>query len=195
MKIAYNKDGLPYMIDEDNTILEFSNTNSGDIIAELSTNKELLQEVKNAIVNSIDDKIGKYNIMPKETPEELNSAIKLFGSLGSFMSIAAICEQSEEAYYQNITEQPFDSWVWSRDLKNWISPVPIPYGEEGEYFSWNEEKTMWELCIDPPGADYVWSDQKRDWEPIVKYPIDAAPDEFVWDDINGGWVLNHNRNA
>ena len=37
--------------------------------------------------------------------------------------------------------QPYNSWIWDSNLKNWEPPTPKPFGLN---FEWNEELLMWE---------------------------------------------------
>jgi hypothetical protein len=45
-----------------------------------------------------------------------------------------------------IPPKPYDSWVLDEETCTWEAPVAYPEdAAEGEYYSWNEETTSWEL--------------------------------------------------
>jgi hypothetical protein len=43
--------------------------------------------------------------------------------------------------------QPYPSWIWSEEVKNWLPPVDKPpfEGEEFPNFIWNESMLQWEI--------------------------------------------------
>jgi hypothetical protein len=41
-----------------------------------------------------------------------------------------------------IPPQPFDSWILNESIYSYEAPVPYP--EDGEPYTWNEETTSWE---------------------------------------------------
>ena len=44
-----------------------------------------------------------------------------------------------------IPPQPFASWILNEDTCLWDSPVPYP--EDGDMYTWNEESVSWEKII------------------------------------------------
>ena len=37
--------------------------------------------------------------------------------------------------------QPYDSWTWDAEAKQWVPPVPYP--DDGEFYEWDEETQEW----------------------------------------------------
>jgi hypothetical protein len=190
MNIFFNKEGIPFIVNDDNTIVDFSPDNFNYIIGELSTDKQSLDKIFAHLKKSIDNKIKEYQDLKKSNFLEFKDAAQILFKIGYLANIVEICERAEDYYYRLSTPQPYDVWFWDSLLREWRSPYEIPYGKEGEYYSWDSNVNDWVPSTPAPGEGYNWSRITHEWEPIVKYPIDAAPGEFVWDTEKSSWVLN-----
>lgn len=40
-----------------------------------------------------------------------------------------------------IDHQPYPSWIWNKDLKKWVAPVPYPV--DGKLYDWHEPTNEW----------------------------------------------------
>lgn len=189
MKVSYNKEGIPFIIADDDTIIDFSNGNANEIIGEISTNKEIIDEILAKTKQSIADKFNEYNNSPKNNFYELKESYQFINTLIKLPIIIDICESAEDLYFQLINPSPYKHWNWNRVLKKWEPPAPIPVGEIDEIYYWDEAVVGWVPVQPSPGENWVWSSIRHQWEPVVPYPLDAAPGEFVWDDDKETWVL------
>jgi hypothetical protein len=194
MNIAYNKEGIPFIIQEDGTITDFSPENRNFIVGELATDKPTIDVLFNKVNKTINQKIDEYKNSEKKDFNQLRIASETLRKINYFAGIIEVCVEAENLYYQLITPKPYDSWGWDRNIRDWVPPFPIPAGELNELYTWDDDDITWRPAPPMPGSDYVWSSKNHQWEPIVKYPIDAQPGEFVWDDEKNSWVLASEKN-
>jgi hypothetical protein len=105
-----------------------------------------------------------------------------------------ICLQvfiDEETLYVEPTPQPYPSWTWNADLKNWQPPVSRPASPKHSYdLLWNEDTQKWGLTgidIDKIGEDGERYAVKRkyfnDWEKLQEYLYKINTVKYVHDQI------------
>jgi len=190
MKVSYNKIGIPFLIDNDGTIVDFTPANSNEIIGGLATNKKVLDELLSASKQVIANSINEYNKEKKENFYELNKAFSSFSEVGRISIVVNICESAEDLYLQLSNPSPHKKWHWNSVEKVWEAPTPIPAGKPGEIYEWKDDPQGWHPVAPLPGPNWVWSTARHEWIPSVPYPLDAAPGEFVWDHDQDIWVLS-----
>lgn len=60
----------------------------------------------------------------------------------NYASVGMIYDESMDAF---IYEQPFPSWSLDEETGTWFAPVPYP--EDGNDYTWNEETQSWDLLV------------------------------------------------
>lgn len=86
-----------------------------------------------------------------------------------------------------VAPQPFASWIWNSDLKEWGAPIPKPEGTN-HIWSWNEENGSWDALPFPqPYPSWVLNENQI-WTPPVPKPEDDKP--YAWDEESQSWILN-----
>lgn len=193
MSIAYNKDGLPFIIDEEGTIIDFTPENMNFLIGELSIDKESIDKIFVSLKKSVDQKILEYQKVKKENFSDLKDASYILYKIGQYATAIDICQRAEDYYYMLSTPKPYNTWVWDSAIREWIAPYQIPFGSIDQYYKWDDTTITWVPAEDNPGEEYFWSTETHSWEPIIPYPIDAAPGEFIWDIAQGVWILNDKK--
>jgi len=58
----------------------------------------------------------------------------------NYAGIGFTWDESRDAF---IPPQPFPSWILNEETCLWDSPIPYP--EDGNHYTWNEEEQNWEL--------------------------------------------------
>ena len=58
----------------------------------------------------------------------------------NYAGIGFTYDSDRDAFY---TSQPYPSWTLNEDTCQWESPVPYP--DDGEIYTWNEENQDWDL--------------------------------------------------
>lgn len=58
---------------------------------------------------------------------------------------AGIGDYYDEALDAFISPKPFDSWVLNEETCRWEAPVPYP--EDGKFYTWDEETTNWNEAV------------------------------------------------
>jgi hypothetical protein len=61
---------------------------------------------------------------------------------GNYAGIGYTYDATLDAF---LPPQPFASWTLDEETYSWISPVPYP--EDGEPYSWNEDLGSWEPMV------------------------------------------------
>lgn len=56
----------------------------------------------------------------------------------NFAGIGYTYDEERDAF---IPPKPFDSWVLNEDICRWVAPVPYP--DDGDIYTWDEETTSW----------------------------------------------------
>jgi hypothetical protein len=189
MNLAYNKDGIPFIIAEDGMIIDFTVENRNFIVGELATDKPTIDALFNKVNKTINEKIDEYKKSNKKDFHQLRIAADLLRRINYFSGIIEVCVEAENLYYQLTTPKPYQNWGWDGNTREWVPPFPIPAGKLNELYVWDDNDITWRPAVDPPGEDYVWSSKNHKWEPLVKYPIDAQPGEFIWSEEKHSWVL------
>ena len=46
-----------------------------------------------------------------------------------------------------IPPKPFSKWILNEDTAQWEAPTPMPEGNEGDRYTWNDNKGEWELLV------------------------------------------------
>lgn len=104
-----------------------------------------------ALINSKNEVIEIFEIK-KEYEEENKNILELikkqFGN-GEFIKIDEYKGFISKSYTYDrknnnfIPPKPYDSWVWSNSLKNWVSPIPYPKIENDFSYEWDELLNNW----------------------------------------------------
>ena len=189
MSIAYNKDGVPFIVEPDGSIIDFTMDNRSYIVGNLATDKQTLDTLLVSTKQAIADKLKEYNALSKNSFYELRDASVPLRKISMLGNVIEICNEAENLYYQIANPAPQKTWRWNDALREWVAPAPIPFGKEGEVYKWSDDEVAWVPVIPLPGDDWVWDINKHEWAPMVKYPVDAQPGEFVWSDEKNNWVL------
>ena len=83
--------------------------------------------------------------------------------------------------------QPYPSWHWNEELKQWDSPIPIPEISGSYYWQWNEESGKWEKEMYPPPYPSWILDEDENWQPPV--PLPESENSYYWDEDSQSWIL------
>jgi len=59
---------------------------------------------------------------------------------GNYAGIGMVYDQENDVFY---SEQPYPSWTLNESTWSWDCPVPYP--EDDQYYTWNEEDQTWDL--------------------------------------------------
>lgn len=59
---------------------------------------------------------------------------------GNYAGIGMTYREDLDAF---IAQKPFESWILNESSFNWEAPIPYP--EDGEIYTWNEEGQTWDL--------------------------------------------------
>jgi hypothetical protein len=65
--------------------------------------------------------------------------------------IDVLVNHSNESFSDSIIfkvpklNQPYESWIWNDELIEWESPIPYP--EDENFYTWNEEDQAWNIFI------------------------------------------------
>jgi hypothetical protein len=190
MRILYNNDGIPFILGEDDTIIDFTPGNQNYIVGELATDTNTMQKLFKDVKASIDKKIKDYSNSPKNNFSEAGSAIDYLRKALQLAYIIDVCNQAEDLHYRIITPKEHETWIWDSNDREWVAPFPIPFGEPGDRYRWSDEYETWVVAKECPHEGWEWNGSVHNWVPPINYPIDAGPEEFVWDDESHTWVLN-----
>jgi hypothetical protein len=76
-----------------------------------------------------------YNPETGEPSEDQTKALRK-----NYAGIDYTYDRERDAF---IPPKPFQSWLLNEDTCLWESPVPYP--DDGELYTWNEEQTSWDL--------------------------------------------------
>lgn len=57
---------------------------------------------------------------------------------GNYAGVGFTYDEDLNAF---ISPQPYPSWSLNEETFSWVPPVPYP--EDGEYYEWDEESTIW----------------------------------------------------
>jgi len=76
-----------------------------------------------------------YNPKTGEPSEDQSKALRK-----NYAGIGYTYDRERDAF---IPPKPYASWVLNEDTCLWESPVPYP--NDGEDYTWNEEETSWDL--------------------------------------------------
>jgi hypothetical protein len=193
MAVAYNKEGVAFLVEPDGSIVDFNMENRSIIVGALATDKETIDEILKKTKEAINERLKEYNSYSKNNFYELRDASVPLRKIGLLGNVIEICNEAENLYYQISNPTPYKSWRWNDVLRQWQPPAPIPYGKDGEVYKWSDQDVAWVPVIPLPGEDWVWDVEKHEWAPMVKYPIDAQPGEFVWSDEKNNWVLANSQ--
>jgi hypothetical protein len=190
MKILYNNDGIPFILSEDEKIIDFNTNNQNYIVGELATDMKSIKSLFSNVQKTIDSKVLEYQKSPKNNFADAKLALDNFRKILQLAYVIDVCNDAEDFYFRLTTPKEYESWIWDSSERKWVPPYPIPYGEPGEHYKWDEEHTNWVFAKERPSLDWSWSAEIHDWVPPIQYPIDAAPGEFIWDSESSTWVLN-----
>lgn len=78
-----------------------------------------------------------YNSETGEPSEDQTKALRK-----NYAGIGYVYDSERDAF---IPPKPFDSWVLNEDTCLWDSPVPYP--EDGNMYTWNEETGGWDQVV------------------------------------------------
>jgi len=78
--------------------------------------------------------------------------------------------------------QPYDSWTWDAEAKQWVPPVPYP--DDGGMYTWDEEAQEWVLIPDPTNVNTATFDELRELNGVDEVRAQAIIDGREWADIN-----------
>lgn len=84
-------------------------------------------------------------------------------------------------------EQPYPSWTWNNDSKEWICPKPMPQNTNSYEWKWNEENKEWEQYFYPQPYPSWTLDENNVWQPPI--PVPDYTNDYLWDEQNQQWVL------
>lgn len=189
MNIFYTSRGIP-MLEIDSVIYTFNSQNAALIIGALTTEIDLCAQIKEKVVQSINDIVSEKTIENSSSSQEINKYINNLSELTEFYIVNDILNEAEDNYKQLITPKPYEAWVWSREKANWEPPVQYPTdAAEGAYL-WSDELHGWIPSEPAPHVSWVWDHRTHEYVPPVSYPLDAQEGEFVWDEEKLSWVLN-----
>lgn len=79
----------------------------------------------------------------------------------NFASVGGFYDSTADAFFN---PKPFKTWVLDKTTYMWKPPVPFP--QDGNSYSWNDEDAVWELMseIEEPYPDdgkfYTWDGSK-----------------------------------
>lgn len=190
MKILYNNDGIPFILGDNDTIIDFTPGNQNYIIGELATDLGTMKSLLSNMVKRIDINIDKYKKSPKSTFSEVRLSMEHLRKVLQIAYVIDVCNEAEDVYYRITTPQTHPNWIWNSDLREWEAPFPIPFGEPGDRYKWSDEYSTWVIAKESPHQGWEWDGSIHDWVPPIKYPIDARPGEFIWNEDSNTWVLN-----
>lgn len=97
----------------------------------------------------------------------------------------------EMTLYVEPTPQPYPSWTWDADLRNWKPPVPRPSSPKHAYdLVWNEDTQKWGLTgidvnkIGEDGERYAVKKKYFDnWDKLIEYLYKINTVKYVHDQI------------
>lgn len=190
MKILYNNDGIPFILSDDETIIDFGPVNQHYIVGELATDLDTMKSLLNKMVKDIDVKINQYKSAPKSNFSEARLAMDYLRKVLQMAYVIDVCNEAEDLYYRITTPQINKTWIWDSNDREWKPPFPIPFGEPGDRYKWSDEYETWIVAKECPHEGWEWDGSVHDWVPPIKYPIDASPEEFIWNDELHTWALN-----
>jgi hypothetical protein len=130
-------------LDTENNVLAIIVVNNSDII-DLNNNESEeigIQFLKKTTgwplwkQTSFNTKGGKY-FNPDNTLS--NDQSKAFRK--NYAGIGAIYDENRNAF---IPKKPYNSWILNEDTCLWESPIPYP--QDNNLYSWNEENQSWDL--------------------------------------------------
>lgn len=78
-----------------------------------------------------------YNSETGEPSEDQTKSLRK-----NYAGIGYVYDSERDAF---IPPKPFDSWVLNEDTCLWDSPVPYP--EDGNMYTWNEETGGWDQVV------------------------------------------------
>jgi hypothetical protein len=105
--------------------------------------------VKNAVINDLP--------FPESEPLGVEFCRSLFGSdtvwvqtsynnnfRTRYASISGVYDPIKDVF---IYPKPFPSWVLNEDTTEWEAPVPYP--DDGNFYTWNESTLSWDIVLLP----------------------------------------------
>jgi len=98
------------------------------------------------------EKYPQNNIVYISNGQEYLELSRVFGFRPNrSYKIDILVKHSEQSFSDSIIfevpklNQPYDSWIWNDDLVKWESPIPYP--EDENFYTWNEEDQNWDIFI------------------------------------------------
>lgn len=190
MNIYYNNDGVPFILNDENVIIDFNQNNQSFLVGELATDPDAIKELFNTTKKHIDKRVSEYQSAQKNNFEECKNALRIITKIMPLVYVVDLCNDAENLHCQLTTPKKHQSWVWNSELRSWVAPIPIPYGEPGEIYDWDDVLNNWTVVLPKPYPDWLWSSNQHKWIAPVEYPIDAGPGEFMWDSSKETWILD-----
>lgn len=190
MNIMYTSTGIPLLETDDGRIYEFNGSNLPLIVGELTTDIDLCRSIQNEVLGVIDSTIHALSLNTESSNQQINSYISSLSELSRFFVVNDIVSEAINNYKMITTPRPYEKWIWSAELSDWIPPINYPEGAEEGVYIWSDGLNSWEPAEPKPHMSWVWDEDENKYVPPIPYPIDAQEGEFVWNEDKLTWVLN-----
>lgn len=79
------------------------------------------------------------------TSYNTQAGVHLYGGTPFRKNYAGIGYSYDDARDAFIPPKPYPSWVLNEDSCLWEAPIPMPEGNLGDLYIWNEQEQKWDL--------------------------------------------------
>lgn len=189
MEIFYTKQGIPVMV-VDGVAYSFDSSDKGEILAQLSMNPKMIDQIKGEIINYLKEINWENFASNSDSYSNIRAFISYLSGVHVFNHVISILEDAQSTSIMLSTPQPYPSWLWSGADEKWIAPFSYPSNVPEGIYIWDESETNWVPSEQKPHASWIWNDTNLRYEPPVAYPVDAEDGQFVWNETTRTWVLN-----
>lgn len=190
MNIIYTSTGMPLLETEEGIIYEFTLQNLSVIVGELSVDLDTCLSIKENVLQTISSTISASSLNVNSTSQQINSYISSLTELTRLFIVNDIVSEAINNYRMITTPKPYEKWIWSSELADWIPPINYPDGAAEGVYIWSDDLVAWEPAEPKPHMSWIWDEKENQYVPPISYPVDAQEGEFVWNEDKLTWVLN-----
>lgn len=193
MRIIYTVDNSFLLETEDGLVYPFNMNNIDVLVAELSLDVDVCNEIKNKVLDLMKEKIDKKQLTETLPIEKIAQYIQNLILLNEYMPVLEILDRSTRTHKMITTDKPYETWQWDYQKEEYVAPMPYPtklVESEPDKYIWNDDSLSWEPAEPAPHRGWLWDYAKEKYTSPVPYPLDAEPDEFKWDEEKMLWVVN-----
>lgn len=189
MEVVYTNEGIPVALINGTAYL-FNSENAQVIVGELIIDESLSSDIKNNVINYINNVIEENRVGENSTTDDLRLFLRKLAAITYLGIVADIVDDADNTRAMLTTYKPFNSWRWEKDTQSWVPPHNAPEEAPEGIYVWNEDIIGWVPAKEKPFESWVWNDVLMDYIAPVPYPVDAEPDEFHWDEGKLIWIVN-----